>query len=322
MKKSFWHQLPKPILALAPMAGYTDSAFRQICREMGADVVYSEMISVDALCFNNQKTLNMLRANKKESPVVFQLFGNDPQKFAQATKIITQSPISDHQSLIMGLDINFGCPAHKVTKTGSGASLMNDTDKAYDIIKAVCDNTNLPISIKIRAQNKNIDAIQFINRVKNLPWQAIMIHGRTLSQGFGGKINYNIIKKVKQLVPDKIILANGGITDSESAIKTLKLTQADGLGIARGALGNPWVFQKKFILKRLKATKDPMNNKPAWPQRKKIILKHAQLFLEYSDNLEPLRKHLVHYVRGQKNASQLRQKLIQVRTLAEIKKIL
>lgn len=303
MKQSFWQKTTKPIMALAPMAGYTDSAFRQICREMGADVVYSEMISVDAICFDNEKTLKMLEFKRKELPVVFQLFGSKPERFAEATRIVNEK-FKGKKSV--GLDINFGCPAHKVVKNQSGAALMNELDCAYEIIKTVCDNTDSPVSIKIRTKAKNVGAEEFVNHVKDLPWEAIMIHGRTLAQGFVGEIDFELIKKIKQLVPDKIILANGGITPKDVK-KTLELTRADGVGIARGAWGNPWIFN---------------NTSPTWPQRRKTILRHAKLFLKYSDSLIPLRKHLIHYVRGQKNASELRQKIITTETLNDLKSAL
>ena len=335
---NFWLKLPKPIIALAPMAGYNDSAFRQICREFGADVVYSEMISVDAIIHNNQKTFRMLKHNKKEYPLVFQLFGNDPEKFKQAVKIINKkipsyglspcggSPFTrrgnSEQKIggrVTGYDINFGCPAPKVTKTGAGASLMDEKEKAYQIIKAVCDNTDLPVAIKIRTRVKNTTAEEFINKVKNLPWTTVMIHGRTLNQGFSGEIDYAAIRKVKRLLPDKIVLANGGITDSQSAMRLLEKTEADGLGIARGALGNPWIFQA--IKNRFETNPAPNKNIP-WPERKKIILKHAKLFLASNPDLIPLRKHLVHYFKGLKNAAEMRQQIIQVETLSELKTII
>ena len=308
--KNFWLTLPKPIITLAPIAGYTDSAFRLICKKMGAQVVYSEMISVDAICFNNQKTLRMLQHSSQEYPLVFQLFGNDPKKFTQAIKIINQI-LPAHKKI--GIDVNFGCPAHKVTKNGSGAALMNETKIAYQIIKNVCTHSNFPVSIKIRTQAKETTAIDFIKQIKDLPWTTIMIHGRTFKQGFTGPVDLTTIKKIKQLIPNKIVLANGGINNLNIAQQTLKTTQTDGLGLARGAWGNPWLF--KEIKKRKKIN-------ISWSARKKIILEHAKYFLKNNTQLEPLRKHLIHYIKGQKNASQLRQQLIQVNTLKELKQIL
>ncbi|NMB48307.1 tRNA-dihydrouridine synthase family protein [Candidatus Kuenenbacteria bacterium] len=315
MTKSFWHQIKKPILALAPMAGYTDSAFRLLCRESGADVVYSEMISVDGLCHTNQKTLDMLKFRPQETPIVFQLFGTDPKKFATATTIINKIitsyklPITSY----FGIDLNFGCPAPKVAKNGAGAALMNELEKSHQIIKAVCDHSQFPVSLKIRAGVKNVTAFDFINKVKDLPWTAVMVHGRTLKQGFVGDIDCQIIKEIKKLIPDKIVLANGGINNLVTTQKILSKTNADGLGLARGVIGSPWLF------KEIKQNKSLTISATA---RRKVILRQAELFLEDNPNLIPLRKHLVHYFKGQKNASEMRQKIIQVTAFTELKNIL
>lgn len=308
---NFWFNLNKPIIALAPMAGYTDSAFRLICRELGADAVYSEMISADALCYHNRKTLAMLEFDKKECPIIFQLFGNDPAKFAEAAKIVDKILIKKTKQPAgkFGLDINFGCPAHKITKNGSGASLMNELEKSYEIVRAVCGHTALPVSVKIRSQVKNITALEFVKKIKDLPFSAIMIHGRSLSQGFSGKIDFDLIKKIKRLLPDKIVLANGNINCRQDIAATLKKTGADGVGIARAALGNPWIFNADKTIPSI------------WSGRQKIILQHARLFLKTNSNLIPLRKHLVHYAKGLNNASALRQQIIRVNTLSELQKI-
>ncbi len=316
MTKNFWHQIKKPILALAPMAGYTDSAFRLLCREFGADVVYSEMISVDGLCHTNQKTLDMLKFRPQETPLVFQLFGTDPEKFALATKIINK--LFAHYSLPIthypiGIDLNFGCPAPKVAKNGAGAALMNELGKSYQIIKAVCDHSQFPVSLKIRAGVKNVTAFDFIGKVKDLPWATVMVHGRTLKQGFVGDIDCQMIKKIKKLIPNKIVLANGGINNLATAQKILSKTGADGLGLARGVIGSPWLF------KEIKQNKSLALSATA---RRKVILRQAELFLEDNPNLIPLRKHLVHYFKGQKNASEMRQKIIQVTAFTELKNIL
>lgn len=309
MTNNFWLKLPKPIIALAPMAGYTDSAFRLLCREFGADVVYSEMVSVDGLCHTNKKTLDMLKFNTKESPLIFQLFGTDPIKFATATKIINKK----FKNKKIGIDINFGCPAHKVAKNGAGAALMNELNRSYQIIKAVCDNSRFPVSIKIRAGVKNISALDFIKKVQDLPWTTVMIHGRTLKQGFAGDIDCALIKKIKILIPKKIVLANGGINSLKDAQNILAKTGADGLGLARGVIGDPWLFQE---IKNNKLT-DVSPSK-----RQKTILRHAKLFLKDNNGLVPLRKHLVHYFKGQKNASEWRQRIVRAKTLSDVKSIL
>lgn len=361
--KNFWQKIERPILALAPMAGITDSAFRQICREHGADVVYSEMASVSALFFKPAKTLDLVRFNKNERPYVVQLFGNNPEHFAVATKIISNPEkrtvryphiLADSPLEVPdGIDINFGCPAKKVFAHGSGCALMPQIELAREIISAVCDNTNLPVSIKIRAgiKNKNIDALEFIENVKDLNFSAVMIHGRTYEGGFSGPVDFSICEKVKKIIPEKIVLANGGISSASEAVKILaNYPLLDGLGIARGAWGRPFIFDEirknvgvQFI--------EPCNSRfdksnpyenydfqkihpvkyafgvptsQEFNRVKKIMLRHAKLI--YADKNEmgklEIRKHLAWYVRGFPGAAELRRKLVTAESLEEIKKIL
>ncbi len=309
-KNSFWQKLKKPILALAPMAGITDSAFREICRKYGADVAYSEMASADALFFKPQKTLDLLRFGKKEKPYIIQLFGKNPQHFAVATKIVSQKLRPD------GIDINFGCPAKKVFGHGSGCALMPQKELARKIISAVCKNTNLPVSIKIRAGLKNTTAIDFIKNIQDLPFQAVMVHGRTYEGKFSGPVDFALVQKIKEIIPDKIVLANGGITEPEQAKDILKkYPEIDGLGIGRGVLGRPWLFNEI-------KTQSTLNL--SFEEIKKIIIEHYKLI--YKDKGElgtfEIRKHLAWYVKGFPGAAEIRHKLVQAKDLAEVKKIL
>lgn len=312
--QNFWQKLNKPILALAPMAGITDSAFRQICRKNGADVVYSEMASVSALFYKPEKTLELLKFNKKERPYVVQLFGKNPEHFGRAAKIVTQKVKPD------GIDINFGCPAKKVFSHGSGCALMLDIKLAQEIIEAVLHNTILPVSIKIRAGVKNQNALDFIKKLKDLPFSAIMLHGRTYEGGFGGPVNYALAQKIKKIVSEKIILLNGGITTPEQAQEILKkYSKIDGLGIGRGILGRPFLFQqiKDHIQKRKYRTQE-------FNQVKKIILEHAKLIYKNKPQAGAfeIRKHLAWYIRGFPGAAEMRKKLVQTKNLKEIKQIL
>lgn len=353
MKKNFWQKIEKPILALAPMAGITDSAFRQICREHGADVVYSEMASVSALFFKPAKTLDLVRFNKNERPYVVQLFGNKPEHFAVATKIISNPEkrtvryphiLADSPLEVPdGIDINFGCPAKKVFAHGSGCALMLQIELAREIISAVCDNTDLPVSIKIRAginpvksalsgvatpQFNGVNALEFIEKTKDLPYCAVMIHGRTYEGGFSGPVDFSICEKVKKIIPEKIVLANGGINTPEEAVKILaNYPLLDGLGIARGAWGRPFIFDE---IKNLLSGVYPVKYAFGVPASqefnrvKKIMLRHAKLI--YADKNEmgklEIRKHLAWYVRGFPGAAELRRKLVTAESLEEIKKIL
>jgi nifR3 family TIM-barrel protein len=314
VNKNFWLKLNRPILALAPMAGITDSAFRQICRKYGADVVYSEMASASALFFRSKKTLDLIRFKKKERPYVVQLFGKDPKHFARAAEIISEKIKPD------GIDINFGCPAKKVFGHGSGCALMPQKELARQIIKAVLNNTNLPVSLKIRAGVKNNSAIDFIQNIKNLPFSAVMVHGRTYEEGFRGIVDFKIAEKIKKLIPNKIVLGNGGIETPEDTVKILrKYPLLDGLGIARGAWGKPHIFtQSKTLLKFGKYAAYDFKN------IKTIMLQHAELIWKDKKNLGmfEIRKHLAWYVKGFPGAVKLRCQLVQAKSVIEIKKIL
>lgn len=309
MKNNFWEKLKnkKPILALAPMAGFTDSAFRQICREQGADVVYSEMVSATALAYDSERTMELMEFDKKERPYVIQLFGSNPDHFAQATKIVSKKVKPD------GIDINFGCPVKKVAKQGAGAVLMQDLELSKEIIKSVIDNTSLPVSIKTRTKVGKIDVLKFLDNIKDLDIKAIMIHGRTLKQGFAGEIDFEIIREARKFF-DGIILANGGVNTAQDAQNLLEKTGADGVGVARGALGRPWVFKQLTKNNLQLTTKDIF----------KVALRHAKLAhkLKGKQGIVEMRKHLCWYVAGLPRASELRRELVKVETIKDIQNIL
>ena len=325
---NFWKKINKPILALAPMAGYTNSAFRQICRAYGADVVYSEMASATALSFEGKKTLEFLKFNKNERPYVVQIFGNDPKYFQNAAKVITEKIKPD------GIDINMGCPAKKVFSNGSGAALMGDIEKAREIIKETLKGTDLPVSIKIRAKVGNVTAYKFIKKLNDLPISAIMIHGRSLSQGFAGDINYLQIKKVKLLYKKEaklpigslascvgvpVILANGGINTPKDAVKMFEKTGADGIGIARGALTKPWLFsQTKEFLEKGEYQEFGLS------EIKKAALKHAKMSYKSKGKhgIVEMRKYLLWYFRGFEGAKEIRKELVKVESVGDIEKVL
>ncbi|MDD4272088.1 MAG: tRNA-dihydrouridine synthase family protein, partial [Patescibacteria group bacterium] len=283
--KNFWLKLKKknkPIYALAPMAGVADSAFRQICKSFGADVVYSEMISATAIVYNSKKTLELMKFDQKERPYVVQLFGSKPEHFAQAAKFITKRIKPD------GIDINFGCPVKKVARQGAGAVLMKDFKLARQAIEAVINNTNLPVSIKIRSEGDKATALDFLKSLAGLDIKAVMIHGRSLKQGNSGKVNWRIIRQARKYF-EGVILANGGVVDKKTAGELLVATGADGVGIGQGSLGKPWIFSQL-------ATRDPQ------PATKGLIfrtaMKHARLAekLKGRQGIIEMRKHLCWYV--------------------------
>ncbi|MCK5466721.1 tRNA-dihydrouridine synthase [Candidatus Parcubacteria bacterium] len=335
---NFWKKINKPILALAPMAGYTDSAFRQICKYYGADVVYSEMASATALNFKGKKTLELLKFKKAERYYIVQLFGNDPKYFKNAAQVVSEKIKPD------GIDINMGCPVKKVFSNGSGAALMLNPERAREIIKQTLIGTDLPVSIKIRSKVNKTTAYKFVKKIKDLKIVAIMIHGRSMKQGFSGKIDYSQIKKVKSLYrkagaeEDKklkatlanvafnflsssapIIIANGGINTPEDAIKMIKKTGADGVGIARGALTKPWLFaQTKEFLRRGEYKKFGLS------EIKKAALKHAKMSSKNNGKhgIIEMRKYLLWYFRGFEGAKEIRKDLVRVESVGDIERVL
>lgn len=317
IRKIFWSKLKKPILALAPMAGVTDLAFRQICKKYGADVVYTEMISADGLHYGSKKTLPMLKIAKSEHPVIVQLFGKRPPMFVKAAKICEQAGFD-------GIDINFGCPAKKVVAHGGGVTMMRDLALCQEIIKTVCQSTKLPVSVKIRSSinrtsgRGEITAVDFIKAIKNLPVSAVMVHGRSFEQPFAGEPDYAMIKKVKQEFRG-IVLGNGGIFTPEQAKIMLAKTGADGIGLARGLYGRPWLFQQiKDYLQHGKYQEF------TWTKIKKVMPEHAKLAFKAKGEhgLIELRKHLAWYVKGLPQAAAWRQKLVVIKSLKEIENIL
>lgn len=309
---NFWQNLKKPFYALAPMAGITDSAFRQVCAGFGADVLYSEMASAAALFYAKDKTndlsdletMKLLEFAESERPYVVQLFGSVPEHFATAARIVEENLKPD------GIDINFGCPVKKVQKQGAGAILMKDPKLAYRIIQAVIENCDLPVSIKIRSAVGESGALRFLDHLSGLDIKAVMIHGRTLGQMFSGEIDTYLIKEARNYFGGTII-ANGGINNAVEAKIILEATKAEGLGIARGALGKPWIFAE---------LKKGISQERTKSEIIETILNHANLMLDLKgeSGILEMRKHLCWYVSGFSGARKLRAELIKVENMDDI----
>lgn len=314
MNKNFWQEFKKPILALAPMAGISDAAFRLLCRKHGADVVYTEMTSIDALYYDAKKTLSMLKRLPGEKPVVLQLFGKRPELVAKAVKYVEKAGFS-------GIDFNFGCPAKKVVRHGGGVTLLKNLDLVHDLLKAACENTKLPISVKTRTSindgKKKITVFDFIEKIKDLPIAALMIHGRSYEQGFVGEVDYEIIKEVKKRFKG-IVIGNGGLDSPEKVKIMLDRTGVDGVGIARGVYGRPWIFEQ--IQEYLKSKK---YFTPDLKYIKKMALEHARYNYKMKGDhgLVEMRKHLCWYFRGFPQASSFRKELVLFKTIDELKQI-
>lgn len=319
---NFWLQLKKPILALAPMEGVTDLAFRTLCREQGADVVYTEFVAAEAIIHGGKSVLQKLRHSESERPVICQIFGTSPEAFSAAAEKVQAMGFD-------GLDLNFGCPARKVVRRGAGVALLRQPSYARQLIETALEKITIPLSIKVRSsirkESKDISqteerstALDLVEAIKGLPIQAIMIHGRGFEQGHSGEIDTAMIKAVKAKFPG-LVLANGGITTPERVKSMLEETDADGVGIARGTWGQPWIFsQARQLLKQGSYV-------PLAPEAvATVIRRHAALLFEYKDTrgLLEFRKHFGHYIRGFPGAADLRARAVRVNSLPDVEVVI
>ena len=231
-------------VVLAPMAGISNSAFRRIAKEMGCGLIYAEMVSDKAIMYENKKTIDMLYMTEEERPIVQQIFGTDVDSFVIAAKYIVENM---HPDII---DINMGCPVPKVAvRAQAGAALLKSPDKIYDIVKAVVEVVDVPVTVKIRSgwDNNSINALEIAKVIEKAGASAICIHPRTRSQGYSGKADWSIIKKVKDAVRIPVI-GNGDIKTADDAKRMLEETHCDAVMIGRGVLGNPWLIKQTIEL--------------------------------------------------------------------------
>ena len=222
-------------LLLAPMAGVTDLSFRKICKECGAGLVEAEMVSAKAIFYGDEKTISMLNTDGEKRPISMQIFGNEPDVMAHATKFL-----NDKADII---DINMGCPAPKVVKNGDGSKLLLDLDLVSEIVKSVVAVSKVPVTVKIRKgwDDDHIVAVEAAKRIEEAGASAITVHGRTRSQFYSGVADWNIIRQVKENVSIPVI-GNGDVVDGKSAEELFNKTGVDGIMIGRATLGNPWIF--------------------------------------------------------------------------------
>jgi tRNA-dihydrouridine synthase B len=312
-----WQTEKRPMVALAPMTDMTDSAFCRIAKQLGCRIVFREMISAEAVVRANEKTLSMATFNDEERPIVQQLFGSDPLIMAEATRII------DEQFNPDAFDINMGCPAHKIIGGFNGAALMREPKLAAKIIAAVKAATTKQVSVKTRlGWSQPNEILEFSKIVEAAGADLLSIHGRTKTQGYAGRADWEMIGRARQQVTLPI-LANGDIFSAESAREALRVTSCAGVLVARGALGNPWIFAE--IESALTPTSIKPRPKIDLATIKKTVLQHAQLHSELHGGNRPLtsfRKHLAWYFRGQPGSKNIRLSLMQVETIEQLDKII
>jgi len=287
---------------LAPMAGIADRAFRELCINYGAGYTVTEMVSSKGLTMGDKKSKELLTLGEIENPAGAQIFGDDPEIMAQAAK----KCLEFHPDII---DINMGCPAPKIAMNGGGASLMKNPKLAGEIVKAVSDAVDIPVTVKIRKgwDDESITAVELAQIAEKNGASAITVHGRTRMQMYSGKVDYDIIAKVKKAV-DIPVIANGDITDEQSAAIMFEKTNADAIMIGRGALGNPWIFRRiNAYLSECRVLPDVSIN-----EKMAVMLKHIQKIIEYKGEYTAMREarhHAAYYTKGIRGGAALRKEI-------------
>lgn len=295
---------------LAPMAGITDLPFRLICKEKGAGLVYTEMVSAKALLYGDEKTRLLLKTCKEERPLAVQIFGSDIESIAYASKYV-----SEFADIV---DINMGCPAPKVVKNGDGSRLLLDLELVKQIVETAVKNSKVPVTVKIRKgwDEEHIVALEAAKIIEQAGASAITVHGRTRSQYYSGEADWEIIKKVKETVKIPVI-GNGDLKCAEDVEKAFKFSNVDGVMIGRATLGNPWIFSQ--TLEYLKTGKKI--SKPSNEERLNIILKHIELEINEKGErvaIKEMRKHISAYTKSLKDSSQFRNKMNTLETKKEV----
>jgi nifR3 family TIM-barrel protein len=304
-------------LFLAPQAGVSESPFRRLCRDFGADVVETEFVSADGLVRQNARTLEYLRFDEVERPIGVQIFGSDPAMMAEAAAFVTEAFAPDF------VDINFGCPVKKVVKRNGGSGCLRDLALVQHIIRAVIESTRLPVTVKIRSgfDEKSRDPVRIGLHCQDAGARMVTLHPRTRADMYSGEARWEEIRALVEAL-DVPVIGNGDIRTGEDAARMKEATGCAGVMIARGSHGGPWIFQQaRAALDGL-----PVPPDPGPEERFEICLRHARKALAFEPDAQKavleFRKHLAWYTKGLREGKRLRQEIFQVTTLGEIEDLL
>ena len=303
-------------LALAPMAGVTDAAFREVCKACGADITYTEMVSSRALVYQDSKTHTLLHRNEGESPFGVQLFGNEPAVMRKAAEIAIERTGCDF------IDINMGCPTPKIVNNGDGSALMKSPALAAEIVREIKRGINIPVTVKFRKgwDGGSVNAVEFAKELEQAGADALAVHGRTRVAMYSGRADWDIIREVCDAVSIPVI-ANGDVFEGLDAARMKKRTGAQGIMVGRGAFGNPWIFGQ------CRAALDGKELPPLPPLEERLdvaegqIRKSAEILGEKIALLEA-RRHIAWYLRGVRGASYFKTRVTGISTLEELHRLL
>ncbi|HAB67618.1 MAG TPA: tRNA dihydrouridine synthase DusB [Firmicutes bacterium] len=304
-------------IVLAPMAGISNTSYRKIIKEMGAGLIYAEMVSDKAIMYANEKTFDLLKMSEVERPIAQQIFGSDVESFTIAAKEIVKRM---HPDII---DINMGCPVPKVAvRAQAGSALLKDPDKIYEIVSSVVKSVDIPVTVKIRSgwDENHINAVEVAKKCESAGASAIAIHARTRAQGYSGTADWSIIKKVKEAVSIPVI-GNGDVTSPELAKKMLEETNCDAVMIGRGVLGNPWLIKECVYYLETGELLKPVS----FIEKVNMMKRHYQLLLE--DKCEKaaileIRSFIIWYLKGMPKSKEIKNQICQCKTSEEMFKII
>lgn len=302
-------------LALGPMAGVTDLPFRLLCKEQGCGMLYTEMVSAKAILYKNKNTNILLNIDKAEHPIAVQLFGSDPDIMAEIGAKVAEGPCDF-------IDINMGCPVPKIVNNHEGSYLLTQPKLVEEILTKMVKAIEKPVTIKVRKGFKDgeIQAPEIARIAESCGVSAIAVHGRTREQYYSGKADWEIIRQVKEAVSIPVI-GNGDVTSPERADAMVKETGCDGVMIARGAQGNPWIFSEMIEHERT----GRIPSRPTNEEIRKMMLRHAKLQLQYKGEylgIREMRKHVAWYTKGLPGSAKLREEINRVESYAELEDLL
>lgn len=302
-------------IILGPMAGVTDLPFRLLCKEQGCGLMYTEMVSAKAILYNNKNTDALLKVEECERPIAVQLFGSDPKIISEMAKRIEAGPYDI-------FDVNMGCPVPKVVNNNEGSALMKNPRLVGEILSSLVKAIEKPVTVKIRKgfNRESVNAVEIAKIAQESGVSAIAVHGRTREDYYSGRADWDIIRQVKKAVSIPVI-GNGDVFSAKDAVDLIEKTGCDGVMVARGAKGNPWIFSDIISYQ----TTGILPEHPSLESVKQMILRHAKLQLQYKGEylgIREMRKHVAWYTAGMPHSASIRRAVNQMESIEELEKLL